>query len=99
MQEQSLRLGVALGGGAFRGLAHIGVLQALEKHGLAPDLIAGTSMGALVGGVACCNRGDYVLTRKTVKECAALLGSLPQQLLDVTLPVLSYVGARRWREA
>ena len=36
MQEQSLRLGVALGGGAFRGLAHIGVLQALEKHGLAP---------------------------------------------------------------
>ena len=35
MQEQPLRLGVALGGGAFRGLAHIGVLQALEKHGLA----------------------------------------------------------------
>ena len=48
MQEQPLRLGVALGGGAFRGLAHIGVLRVLEKHGLAPDLIAGTSMGALV---------------------------------------------------
>ena len=34
MQEQPLRLGVALGGGAFRGLAHIGVLQALESTAL-----------------------------------------------------------------
>jgi len=41
---------VLMGGGA-RGLAHIGVLRVLEKRGLIPDVIAGTSMGALVGGL------------------------------------------------
>ncbi|MGZ5423715.1 MAG: patatin-like phospholipase family protein [Candidatus Aminicenantales bacterium] len=41
---------VLMGGGA-RGLAHIGVLRLLEKKGLVPDVIAGTSMGALVGGL------------------------------------------------
>ena len=41
---------VLMGGGA-RGLAHIGVCRVLEKHGLVPDVIAGTSMGALVGGL------------------------------------------------
>lgn len=41
---------VLMGGGA-RGLAHVGVLRLLEKKGLVPDVIAGTSMGALVGGL------------------------------------------------
>ncbi|MBE3125290.1 MAG: patatin-like phospholipase family protein [Acidobacteria bacterium] len=41
---------VLMGGGA-RGLAHIGVLRVLEKNGLVPDIIAGTSMGAIVGGL------------------------------------------------
>ncbi len=44
------RFGVALGGGAARGWAHIGVLQALMELGLKPDVVAGTSIGALVGG-------------------------------------------------
>ncbi len=44
-------IGLALGGGAARGAAHIGVLRALEEHGLKPDYIAGTSIGALVGGL------------------------------------------------
>lgn len=43
------RIGLALGSGAARGLAHIGVLRVLENEGLRPDAIAGTSMGALVG--------------------------------------------------
>ncbi len=41
---------VLMGGGA-RGLAHVGVIRFLEKKGLVPDVIAGTSMGALVGGM------------------------------------------------
>jgi len=41
---------VLMGGGA-RGLAHVGVLRVLEKNGLVPDIIAGTSMGAIVGGL------------------------------------------------
>ena len=41
---------VLMGGGA-RGLAHVGVLRVLEKNGLVPDIITGTSMGAIVGGL------------------------------------------------
>jgi len=44
------RVGLALGGGGARGLAHIGVLRALEKEEIPINLIAGTSIGALVGG-------------------------------------------------
>jgi len=44
------KIGLALGGGAARGWAHIGVLRALQEAGIEPDIIAGTSMGAVVGG-------------------------------------------------
>ncbi len=43
------RFGVALSGGGARGIAHIGVLEALEKYGIKPGVISGTSMGAIVG--------------------------------------------------
>ena len=43
-------VGVAFGGGSARGLAHIGVIQWLEEHRIPIDLVAGTSMGGLVGG-------------------------------------------------
>jgi NTE family protein len=45
-----IKVGLALGGGAARGWAHIGVLKALAKAGIVPDIIAGTSIGAVVGG-------------------------------------------------
>jgi NTE family protein len=45
-----VKVGLALGGGAARGWAHIGVLRALHKAGIKPDIIAGTSIGAVVGG-------------------------------------------------
>ncbi len=44
------KIGLALGGGAARGWAHIGVVKALAKAGIKPDIIAGTSIGAVVGG-------------------------------------------------
>ena len=45
-----VKVGLALGGGAARGWAHIGVLKALARAGIQPDIIAGTSIGAVVGG-------------------------------------------------
>ena len=45
------RIGLALGGGAARGFAHIGVIQALEENGLQPDLVVGTSAGSLVAAL------------------------------------------------
>jgi NTE family protein len=49
--HHGFKVGLALGGGAARGLAHIGVLKVLEKNRIPVDLIVGTSVGALVGGV------------------------------------------------
>lgn len=44
------KIGLALGGGAARGWAHIGVLKALAEAGIEPDIVTGTSIGAVVGG-------------------------------------------------
>ncbi len=49
--ETQPRTGLVLSGGAARGLAHIGVLKALEEQGVQIDAIAGTSMGAVIGGL------------------------------------------------
>ena len=64
----SPRIGLALGGGGARGLAHIPVLEALDELGLVPVVIAGTSIGAIAG--ACYAAGmsgrdirDYAIAR------------------------------------
>ena len=46
---RGVRIGVALGGGAARGMAHLGVLNALDQNGVVVDVIAGTSVGAMTG--------------------------------------------------
>lgn len=46
-------IGLALSGGATHGAAHIGVLQVLEREGIRPDFVAGTSAGALIGAAYC----------------------------------------------
>jgi predicted acylesterase/phospholipase RssA/CRP-like cAMP-binding protein len=61
---RGIRIGVALGGGAARGMAHLGVLKTLENNGIVPDVIVGTSVGAMTGilysaGFDC----DYIAKR------------------------------------
>lgn len=48
MKKTGLRLGLAFGGGAARGWAHVGVIRALQKEGIEPEVVCGTSIGALV---------------------------------------------------
>ncbi|HEY2786941.1 MAG TPA: patatin-like phospholipase family protein [Fimbriiglobus sp.] len=48
---RGVRIGVALGGGAARGMSHLGVLKTLERNGIVVDMIAGTSAGAMTGVV------------------------------------------------
>jgi NTE family protein len=70
------RIGLALGSGAARGWAHIGVIRALEAAGVKPDVICGTSIGALVGGL----------------HLAGKLDALEQWARDLTrLKVMSYL--------
>lgn len=51
MKSKKLKVGLALGSGGARGLAHIGVIKVLKENGIAIDYIAGSSIGALVGGM------------------------------------------------
>ena len=54
------RIGLALGGGGARGWAHIGVLKALTRAGIVADVVSGTSVGALVGGLHLAGRLDVL---------------------------------------
>jgi NTE family protein len=51
MAQSHVKFGLALGGGGARGFAHIGVMRVLEREGIKPDMIAGTSMGGLLGAL------------------------------------------------
>ncbi len=51
--ESRVRVGLALGGGVARGLAHVGVISVLEEAGIPIDCVAGTSMGAIIGASYC----------------------------------------------
>jgi len=52
-QLRGVRIGLALGGGAARGMAHLGILKVLEENGIVIDMIAGTSVGAMTGVLYC----------------------------------------------
>jgi NTE family protein len=52
------RIGLALGSGVARGWAHLGVIRALARYGIEPDVIVGTSIGAVVGGVHLAGKSD-----------------------------------------
>lgn len=68
---ESFRIGLALGGGAARGTAHLGVLQVFEEEGIQIDVLAGTSVGALVGAVYATSRN----TREAEERFAAFVRS------------------------
>jgi len=64
---RKLRLGLALGGGGARGLAHIGVLRVLEEAGVSIDVIAGTSSGALIGALYACGYNASSIENKALE--------------------------------
>ncbi len=53
MDKVKYKLGITLSGGGARGIAHAGVLEALGRHGLKPEIVSGSSMGSLVGALYC----------------------------------------------
>ena len=76
------RLGLALGGGAARGFAHVGVIQVLEAHGIRPDVVAGTSAGSLVAALYASGKGAAELERVAMAMDEATL-------TDWTMPLAS----------
>ena len=87
-------VGLALGGGAARGLAHIGVLEVLEKEGIPIDMIAGTSMGAIVGAIYA-RKKDI----KFMRRLAVGFGSHKMRYFsDFTVPRTGLIKGRRIEE-
>ena len=80
-------IGLALGGGAARGFAHIGVIRALETHGIVPDVIVGTSIGAVVGGCYAAKEMDNLETWARTLTVRGVLG-----YLDISLSGSGLIG-------
>ncbi|MEY3886201.1 MAG: family protein RssA [Pseudomonadota bacterium] len=77
-----LHLGLALGGGAARGFAHVGVIQVLEEAGIQPELVVGTSAGSLVAALYASGKNSAQLKRiaETMEEA---------EITDWMMPILN----------
>ncbi|QJE02896.1 patatin-like phospholipase family protein [Massilia forsythiae] len=62
-----VKIGLALGGGAARGFAHIGVIKALEAQGIVPDIVVGTSAGSVVGAMYAAGYNGFTLQRMALE--------------------------------
>ena len=82
-------IGLVLGGGGARGCAHVGVIQALEESGIPIDMIGGTSMGAIIGGLYA-KDPDRIYTQSKARRLFRLLGNKWRQALDLTYPRVSF---------
>jgi NTE family protein len=80
-----IRLGLALGAGGARGWAHIGVLKVLEDAGIHIDMISGTSMGALVGGIYAATASVEKLKQSTI-DLFRTRSDTRKKIFDYTLP-------------
>jgi NTE family protein len=88
------RIGLALGAGAARGWSHIGVLRELAAHGIVPDVVAGASIGAVVGACYAAGKLDEIesfalsLTKRRVFR-----------MMDLSFSGMSLIGGERLRAA
>ncbi|MBY0466557.1 MAG: patatin-like phospholipase family protein, partial [Burkholderiales bacterium] len=78
-QKRPPKVGLALGGGAARGFAHVGVIQVLEQHGIRPDVVVGTSAGSLVAALYASGKNGRELEQ-------AAMAMEEASLTDWTLP-------------
>lgn len=90
------RIGLALGGGGARGLAHIGVIEVLEKGGIDIDLIAGSSFGAVVAAAYAVGRNADRLV-EDMRHHWSKLGNFLLDFLDYSFPRTSILRGRKIR--
>lgn len=67
LPPKKVRIGLALGGGAARGFAHIGVIKALEAQGIVPEIVVGTSAGSVVGSLYASGLSGFALQRTALQ--------------------------------
>jgi NTE family protein len=82
-----VKIGLALGGGAAKGFAHIGVIKVLEANGIVPEIIAGTSAGSLAGALYAAGYTGEALQRKALEMTE-------EQVRDLTLPNRGWIEGK-----
>ncbi|RHZ22321.1 hypothetical protein DYB31_001908, partial [Aphanomyces astaci] len=83
-------IGLVLGGGGARGLAHIGILKALEECGLDVDVVGGTSMGAFIAALYAQHPKDLARVVQHAKRFSNKAASKIAKLWELTLPIASW---------
>jgi NTE family protein len=83
-----VKIGLALGGGAARGFAHIGVIKALESQGIVPDIVVGTSAGSLVGALYAAGNNGFALHKMALEIDEAAISDWSVPLFATATGVL-----------
>lgn len=89
-------IGLVLGGGGARGLAHLGIIRALNEAGVPVDMVGGTSQGAFVGALLARNPDDFGLLSDSVHEMALDMSSISNKLRDLTFPITSFFSGHHF---
>ncbi|KAI3636634.1 hypothetical protein MIR68_005323 [Amoeboaphelidium protococcarum] len=91
-------IGIALGGGGSRGIAHIGIIHAFEEAGIPIDMIGGVSIGALIGGLYSLNEDIYYVYWRA-GDFGSRVNSVWRQILDLTYPLTSWFSGNEFNRA
>jgi lysophospholipid hydrolase len=91
-------IGLALGGGGARGIAHIGIIQAFEEAGIPIDMVGGCSIGSFIGGLYALNEDIWFVYWKA-KDFSSKTASVWRQLLDLTYPLTSWFSGQEFNRA
>ena len=93
-KRRKKKVGLALSGGAARGLAHVGVLRVLQKEGIPIDLIAGTSAGAVIGAGYAWDQDIVRVTREALDADWKKMAPL----IDLSLPKSGFIKGKKVQE-
>ncbi|MCG2584238.1 patatin-like phospholipase family protein [Massilia sp. TS11] len=85
---KKLKIALALGGGAARGFAHIGVIKALEAQGIVPDIVVGTSAGSVVGALYAAGNNGFALQKMALEMDEATISDWALPLFNKSTGVL-----------
>ncbi len=85
---RKVKIGLALGGGAARGFAHVGVIKALEAQGIVPDIVVGTSAGSVVGALYASGLNGFALQKTALAMDEATISDWAVPLFGTSSGVL-----------
>lgn len=93
---RSVRIGLALGGGAARGFAHIGVIKALEAQGIVPEIVVGTSAGSVVGALYAAGNNGFKLNKMALQMDEAAMSDWAVPMFAISSGMLKGEAIQRY---